>query len=100
MSSKPVTVQFVNDGVMSQTSTLLLDGQDITSFVRHISLDLGVGDVANIQIDVLARAGFDFQFCADAVVNVVALPGFEVVRTEEAGAVHWRAVKIVDDDPS
>ena len=66
---------------------LLVDGHDLTRFCRGVTMHAPVDGINIVTLDLIARAGLDFDVPAKTTVNITAMPGFHLVQRVEGDRV-------------
>jgi hypothetical protein len=75
---------------------VLVDGRELTE-VRDVHIRAAVGSLVTVTAEVLATEAIDFEADALLHINIVALPGYEIVeRTRDDGTKTYRAEQIDD----
>lgn len=56
-----------------------VNGADLSNYSRAVTAKVAVGDAPRVYVELLARAGLDVTLDAEVFVNVMTLPGHEVI---------------------
>ena len=90
----PVTVAFTSDtmhGHGSPNTRLLLNGQDITKYVRAFALRADVHETITATIEIFPRDGFTLELPAAVVITAIVYPGCDLIEVTNGSETRWRA---------
>lgn len=86
------TVEFKSAGPTATTGILKVDGVDISSFSRGITIDADVDSMTRVDVHLVARRGIDVVLPASVSFHVMCPPRYEVILERQAdGSTRYRA---------